>query len=78
MGEQMDCNKKDKKRKCCLDIVIFILAILTSFVIGILVGAFTTLVDTLGVGAIVSILVTFAVLFILRIVDLICFKKCKC
>ena len=78
MGEQTDCNKKNKKRRCCLDIIIFVLAILTAFVIGIIIGAFTGLVDTIGVGAIVSILVTFAVLFILRIVDLICFKKCNC
>ena len=78
MGEQTDCNKKDKKRKCCLDIVLFILAILTTFVIGIIVGVYTSLVETIGIGAIASILVTFAVLFILRIVDLVCFKKCKC
>ncbi len=78
MGEQIDCNRNKKNKRCCLDIIIFVLAILTVFVIGIVIGAFTGLVDTIGTGAIISILVTFAVLFILRIVDLICFKKCNC
>ena len=78
MGEQLDCHKKDKKRNCCLDLALVIIAGLAALVIGIIIGAFTGLVDTIGTGAIVAILVTFVVLFILRIVDLICFKKCKC
>ena len=38
MEPQVDiCFKKDKKRRCCMDIAIFILVIFIAFVIGLIV-----------------------------------------
>ncbi len=67
--------KKDKKRKCCIDLIIFIISILISFIIGLLIGSSTELVTTLGIGAIIAFLVTLIVLFAIRIITIVCSKK---
>lgn len=75
--ERDNCNIKFKK--CCIDVVIFILAILFAFVIGVIVGALTGLFAALGLGAFVALAVILAVLIIIRIIMLACFgiKKDK-
>lgn len=81
MEPQVDiCFKKDKNRKtkCCIDLVIFIISILLTFGIGLIIGAFTDFVAFLGIGAIVLFLVTLLVLLIIRIIMLICCKKKEC
>lgn len=71
------CFKKNKKRRCCEDIVIFILAIFVAFVIGLIVGALTDLITTLGLGAVILFLVTLVILLIIEAIMLICCKR-KC
>ena len=81
MESQVDiCFKreKNKKRRCCIDLVIFIVSILLAFGIGLIIGALTTLVTFLGIGAIVLFLVTLLILLIIRIIMLICCKKKEC
>ena len=80
MEPQVDiCFKreKDKKRRCCIDLVIFVVAILLAFGIGLVIGALTGLVAFLGTGAIVLFLVTLFILVIIRIIMLICCGKKK-
>lgn len=72
------CFKKDKKRKCCMDLVIFVISILLTFAIGLIIGALTGLASFLGIGAIVLFLVTLLVLLAIRIIMLICNKKKSC
>lgn len=81
MEPQVDiCFKKEKnrKRRCCIDLVIFIISILLTFGIGLIIGAFTDFVSFLGIGAIVLFLTTLLVLLIIRIIMLICCKKKDC
>lgn len=81
MEPQVDiCFKreKNKKRRCCIDLVIFVISVLLAFGIGLIIGALTTLVAFLGIGAIVLFLVTLVILLIIRIIMLICCKKKDC
>jgi len=81
MEPQVDiCFKreKNKKRKCCIDLVIFVISVLLAFGIGVIIGALTGLVAFLGIGAIVLFLVTLLILLIIRIIMLICCKKKDC
>lgn len=80
MEPQVDiCFKreKDKKRRCCIDLVIFVVSILLAFGIGLIIGALTGVVAFLGIGAIVLFLVTLLILLIIRIIMLICCGKKK-
>ena len=81
MEPQVDiCFKreKNKKSRCCIDLVIFVISILLAFGIGVVIGALTGLVTFLGIGAIVLFLVTLPILLIIRIIMLICCKKKEC
>ena len=75
-------KKECKKNKCCVDIVITILAIAFAFIIGVIIGATTGIYETLGIGAFVVLAVILGILIITRIINLICCKdkkdKCCC
>ena len=78
MEPQVDiCFKKDKQRMCCMDIVIYIISVLASFIIGLVIGNLTGLVDFLGIGAIVLFLATLLVILLVRIIMMMCCKN-KC
>lgn len=79
MEPQVDiCFKREKKRKCCVEIAIFITIILVAFVVGLIIGALTGLADFLGTGAIVLFLATFIILLIIEIAILICCRRRNC
>ena len=60
--------------RCCIDIVIFIISILLTFVIGVLVGGATELATVIGTGVLITVFVLF---IIIRVVQLLCCKiKC--
>ena len=75
MFEEDNCCKKVKK--CCVDIIIFILGLLFAFVIGVIIGAQTAIFEVLGLGAFVVLAVLLGILIIIRIIMLICCKR-KC
>ena len=78
MEPQVDiCFKKGKKGKCCIDLVIYIISILITFVAGLLIGGLTELVTFLGTGAITLFVATLLIILIVRIIMLIC-NKGKC
>ena len=71
--ESKECRKE---KRCCVDIVITILAVIFTFIIGIIIGATTGIFDSLGLGAFVVSAVLIGILLIIRIVILLCFN-CK-
>lgn len=73
MFEEDNCPKRTKK--CCIDLIVFILGLLFIFVIGIIVGAQTAIFEVLGLGAFVVLAVLLAILIIIRIIMLICCKR---
>lgn len=75
MFEEDNCCKKAKR--CCIDIIVFIVGLLFTFVIGVIIGAQTAIFEVLGLGAFVVLAVLLGVLIIIRIIMLICCKR-KC
>ena len=69
--------EKNKSKKCCIDVVIFILSVIFAFALGVVIGAVTGLFAALGLGAFIAILVILAVLIITRIIMLACCNR-KC
>ena len=68
--------KKDRKKDCsCLWLILAVVAIALAFFIGVLVAALTGIIATLGIGAIIAIIVALAVLLIIAIINVICCKK---
>ena len=68
--EKNNCYQKNKR--CCVDVVIFILSILFAFIIGVIIGAVTGLFAALGLGAFVALAVILGILILIRSVMLIC------
>ena len=62
--------------RCCIDIVIFIISILLTFVIGVLVGG-AELATVIGTGGFIVLITVFVLFIIIRVVQLLCCKiKC--
>ena len=68
-------NKNHNRRRCCIDIIVFIISILLTFTIGLLIGAVTGLYETLGLGAVIVLITLLVLAMIIRIIMLICCKK---
>ena len=68
-----------KFKRCCVDLILFILSILFAFIIGIILGATTGIFTSLGVGAFVATSVILGILILIRTIMLVCFgvKKDK-
>ena len=70
-------NKCCRIAKCCIDVVVCLLISLLLFIVGLIVGAYTSLATILGLGAIIAIITLLLILLIIRIVNLICCKNKK-
>ena len=67
---------RDSKKDCsCLWIIVALVAIALSFFVGVLVAALTGIIATLGVGAIIALVIVLAVLLVIAIINVICCKK---
>ena len=67
---------RDRKKDCsCLWIIVALVAIALSFFVGVLVAALTAIIATLGVGAIIALVIVLAVLLIIAVISVICCKK---
>ncbi len=79
MEPQVDvCFKNSRNRRCRIDLVIFIISVLISFIVGLIIGNLTTLVSFLGIGAIVLFLATLFIILMVRIIMMICSKNRCC
>lgn len=75
--ENMLENNCRRAFRCCIDIVIFIISILLTFVIGVLVGGATELATVIGTGGFIVLITVFVLFIIIRVVQLLCCKiKC--
>lgn len=70
------CKKENKRKDCsCLWLILAVIVIAITFFAGALVAALTGLIDTLGIGAIITLLIALGVLAIVAIIALICCRK---
>lgn len=72
--EKKECCRKDKKR-CCIDLIVFIISIALAFSVGLLVGALTSIVILISLPAIIVLIAVLVLLLIIRIIMLKCNKK---
>lgn len=74
--EDKYCNEYYSKReKCCFDTVFSGIILVLVFFIGVLVGTLGLLAEILTTGILVSLIIVFAILAVLRIIALICSNK---
>ena len=72
------CKKECKNKDCsCLWLILAIVLIVIAFFAGVLVGALTEIVATLGVGAIAVLIIALGILGIIAIINLFCCKSNK-
>ena len=70
------CKKEDKRKDCsCLWLILAVVVIAITFFAGALVAALTGLIETLGIGAIITLIIALGVLAIVAIIALICCRK---
>ena len=67
---------RDRKKDCsCLWLIVALVAIALSFFVGVLVAALTGIIATLGIGAIIALVIILAVLLVIAIINALCCKK---
>ncbi len=70
------CKKEDKRKDCsCLCLILAVVVIAITFFAGALVAALTGLIETLGIGAIITLLIALGVLAVIVFIALICCKN---
>lgn len=70
------CKKENKRKDCsCLWLILAVIVIAITFFAGALVAALTGLIEALGIGAIITLLIALGVLAIVAIIALICCRK---
>lgn len=75
---QCKCKKEKREKKCCVDLILTILISILTFTIGLIIGALTSIIVILQLGAIIAFAIIIALLIIIRIILLICKKTCGC
>ncbi len=74
--EDKYCNEYYSKReRCCLDSVFSGIILVLVFFVGVLVGTLGLLAEILTTGILVSLIIVFAILAVLRIIAIICSGK---
>lgn len=69
-------KEKDRKKDCtCLYLIAAIVAVALAFFVGVLVAALTEIIATLGIGAIIALVISLAVLLVIAIIAVLCCKK---
>lgn len=70
------CKKEIKKKDCsCLWIITAIITLVLFFFVGVLVENLVGVVEALTLGAVIVLLITLGILFIISIISLFCCKK---
>lgn len=81
MYEEDKCNNncyytgcKQRKNKCCVDTIIFILSIALAFTIGLIIGSIPVLgtIIFLAIAALIVLAIILVILIIIRIIQLVC------
>ena len=70
------CKKESKKKDCsCLWIITGVVTLALFFFVGVLIESLLGVVETLGLGAVIVLLITLGILFIISLILLFCCKK---
>ena len=70
------CKKEPKKKDCsCLWIITGIVTLALFFFVGVLIESLLGVVETLGFGGLIVLLITLGILFIISLISLFCCKK---
>ena len=70
------CKKEPKKKDCsCLWIITGIVTLALFFFVGVLFESLLGVVETLGFGGLIVLLITLGILFIISLISLFCCKK---
>lgn len=70
------CKKENKKKDCsCLWIITGVVTLALFFFVGVLIESLLGVVETLGLGAVIVLLITLGILFIISLISLFCCKK---
>lgn len=77
---EYECKgRKDKgQRKCCIDVIIFVLSILLALTVGLIIGSIPAVATVLfeALATLIILAIILLVLIILRAVELVC-DRCK-
>ena len=76
---EYECKGKDKKqRKCCTDVIIFVLSVLLALTVGLIIGSIPALATILfeAIATLIILGIILIVLIIIRAVELVC-DRCK-
>ena len=64
-------KEKDCKRDCCcLGLIVAVVAVVLAFFVGVLVAALTEIIATIGVGAIITLVIALGVLLLIALINL--------
>lgn len=70
------CKKEAKKKDCsCLWIITGFVTLALFFFVGVLFESLFGVVETLGFGGLIVLLITLSILFIISLISLFCCKK---
>ena len=76
---EYECKGKEKKqKKCCIDVIIYVLSILFALTLGLIIGSIPAVAPVLfeAIAALIILAIILLVLIIVRAVELVC-DKCK-
>ena len=69
------CKKENKKDCSCLWLILAVVAIALAFFAGVLVAALTEIIATIGIGAIITLIIALGVLLLITAINVICCNK---
>ncbi len=70
------CNENRPRKKCCIDLIVVILSVILAFSVGGILGAFNAILVFVSLAAIIVFSIVIAILLAIRIILLLCNKKC--
>lgn len=77
-----DCyydGRKERKNRCCVDVIVFILSVLFALTIGLIIASIPAIGAVLftAIAALIILAIILAILIITRVIQLIC-NRHKC
>ena len=86
MYEEEKCNNtcyyitcKERKNRCCIDVIIFIVSILLALTVGLIIASIPVIGEILltAIAALIVLAIILIILIIIRVIQLIC-NRHKC
>lgn len=70
------CTENRPRKKCCIDLIVVILSVILAFSVGGIIGAFSAGIILENLVAIIVLPIVITILLVIRIIMLLCNKKC--